>query len=293
MSNILVIVVTFNSLEWLDRCFGSLRASTVRADVLAVDNGSTDGTVQYLKEHFPEVFIHEAGKNLGFGAANNIGLKKVLDDGYDYAYLLNSDAWLCHDTLELLIGASVKDSRFGILSPVQMSADMKSPDRNFDKWYGMKKPVDIATGICEVPFVMAAHWLVTRQAVETVGGFSPTFKLYGEDDNYIDRLHYFGLLAGVVPTAVAVHDRADRTITKAYRMNLKTVAAIVKVSDPNHRFCSRFIKEIFELLGMSVKNLSFTPLLFIPELFRRRSELLLNRNDSVKCKAFLDPDRKE
>lgn len=287
MNSILVIVVTYNSLEWVDRCFGSLRESLTKADVIVIDNGSSDGTVQYLKEHFPEVTVHEAGENLGFGAANNIGLKKALESGYEYAYLLNSDAWLCPGTLGLLIDAARKDSRFGILSPVQMSADMKSPDCKFDRWYGKRKPEDAATGICEVPFVMAAHWLITRKAIEMTGGFSPSFKLYGEDDNYIDRLHYHGLLVGVVPAAKAVHDRSGRTETKARKMNLKTIAAIVKVSDPNHSFSWRFIREIFELAGMSVKNFSLTPLCFIPELFRRRSELRRNRNESVKSKAFL------
>lgn len=289
MNKILAIVVTYNSFKWIDRCFGSLRESLTQADVLVIDNGSTDGTVQYLKEHFPEVTIHEAGENLGFGAANNIGLKKVLDSGYDYAYLLNSDAWLMPDTLGLLVEAAQKDSRYGILSPMQMSADMNSLDSRFSKWFGRRKSEDAGTGICEIPFVMAAHWLLTRKAIDITGGFSPTFKLYGEDDNYIDRLHYSGLLTGIVPAAKAVHDRSGRKVTKEQKMKLKTIATIVKISDPNHNFHCRFIREIFELAGMSVKNLSVTPLLFIPELFRRRNELKSNREKSITGRAFLVP----
>ncbi len=287
MNNILVIVVTYNSLKWIDKCFGSLRESHIQADILAVDNGSTDGTVPYLKANYPEVEIHEAGENLGFGAANNIGLKRAFDAGFEYVYLLNSDAWILPDTLELLMKAAQKDSSYGILSPMQMSADMKAQDLRFAEWYDRRKSTDKDTGICEVPFVMAAHWLLSRKAIETVGGFSPTFKLYGEDDNYIDRLHYFGFKVGVVPLAAAVHDRSGRSITKSQRMRLKTIAAIVKVSDPDHNFKCRFLREILELLGMSVKNLSSAPLLFIPELFRRRAELSRNRKESRAGRAFL------
>lgn len=287
MNNILVIVVTYNSLKWIDKCFGSLRESHVQADILAVDNSSTDETVQYLKENFPEVEIYEATENMGFGAANNIGLKRALDAGFEYVYLLNSDAWILPDTLGLLMEAAQKDSGYGILSPMQMSADMKTQDLRFAKWYDRRKPKDKETGICEVPFIMAAHWLLSRKAIETVGGFSPTFKLYGEDDNYIDRLHYFGFRVGVVPLAAAVHDRSGRSITKSQRMRLKTIAAMVKVSNPNHNFKCSFLREIFELIGMSVKNFSLTPLLFIEELFRRRAELSRNRKESRAGKAFL------
>lgn len=288
MNSTLAIVVTYNSIKWADRCFSSLACSSVPLDVLVVDNGSTDGTIEYLKEHFPEFQIHETGNNLGFGAANNIGLKNALKSGYDYVYLMNSDAWIFPDTIGQLIEASQKDRKYGILSPMQMSADMLSLDSRFARWYGKRGDTDNISGICELPFVMAAHWLITREALEAVGGFSPSFRLYGEDDNYIDRLHFFGYAVGVLPSAKAVHDRAGRSSTKAQKMNLKTIATVVKVSDPNRRFGCRFIREIFELAGMAVKNFSFKPICFIPELLRRRKELQQNRLISTSETAFLN-----
>lgn len=57
----IVIIVSYNSMRWAERCYSSLRASSVPCDVLMIDNGSTDGTIEYVKSHFPEVQIIETG----------------------------------------------------------------------------------------------------------------------------------------------------------------------------------------------------------------------------------------
>ena len=326
MNRILVIVVTWNSARWLDRCLGSLRSSTVRVDALVVDNASTDGSADYIAQHFPEVELVRSEENMGFGAANNIGLKLALERGYDYVYLLNSDAWLLPDTLENMLagaegalseggrGDGAKGSRpFGILSPVQMDATLEAMDRRFEAKCGKalaaaeatvwtKKAENVHTpggddanvddnsqkrphsGRAVVParFVMAAHWLISREALETVGGFSPVFKLYGEDDNYIERLRYHGFRCGVVPGAMAVHDRAGRAETKERRMKLKCISAVVKLSNPCAPLLWKMIWEPLELIGMSVKNASAEPLKFLPGFLKRYPEIIRIRRKSKK-----------
>ncbi|HYC84126.1 MAG TPA: hypothetical protein VEB86_02845, partial [Chryseosolibacter sp.] len=59
-------------------------------------------------------------------------------------------------------------------------------------------------------FVNAAGWLLTRKCIETVGLFEPLFPLYGEDQNYTQRLRFHGLFLGIIPAARMVHDRAER-----------------------------------------------------------------------------------
>ena len=78
MRRILVIIVTYNAMKWADRCFGSLRDSRQPVDVFVVDNGSADGTAEHIRNHYPEVMLHCAGENNGFGKANNIGLEYAL-----------------------------------------------------------------------------------------------------------------------------------------------------------------------------------------------------------------------
>ena len=290
MARILVTIVTYNARPWIDKCLESLRTSSVPVDVLVVDNASPDGTADYIHDFYPDVELVENTSNSGFGAANNIGLRRTLERGYDFVYLLNQDAWIKKDTLEVLV-SNWKDG-YGILSPVQLNAKGKM-DKQFDKKCGKllkeaPKGLDGAKRVVEVPFVMAAHWLVSRKAVETVGGFSPAFSQYGEDDNYIDRLHHFGLKVGVVPDAKAVHDRDGRKTSRERRMRLKCVATVVKLSNPDHSPLARVFVEPLELLGMTVKNFSLIPVKYIPTLVRRYPELLRLRKASRKGSAFLD-----
>ena len=289
MPRILVVIVTYNALKWIKKGLKSVEKSTLPADVLLVDNGSTDGTLSLVRTDWPGTRIIETGQNLGFGAANNIGLRIALDEGYDFAYLMNQDAWLEKDTLEKLVAAHKPE--WGILSPIQLNAGGRR-DKRFQKKCG--KYIDAALRgyhndalVVEVPFVMAAHWLVSRKAIETVGGFSPAFSQYGEDDNWIDRLHFHGLVCGVVPAADAVHDRGGRRLPRKKKMQLKCISTIVKVSDPNRSWRRMRIREQLELVGMGFKNFSIIPWRFLSEFRKRLPELKSLRDASMQRGAFL------
>ena len=284
MAEILVIIVTYNGRQWTDRCLGSLRASEVPVDVVVVDNGSSDGSVEYIRSAFPEVKVICTGRNLGFGQANNIGFKMALDDGYEYVYLLNQDAWIEPDTIKKLKDAW--QPGFGILSPIQRDAD-GNPDANFRKKCGAFVENAAGSTVVEVPFVMAAHWLINRDTLLKVGGFSPVFHQYGEDDNYIDRLHYHGLKVGVVCSASAVHDRGSRSLDKDACMRLKCVAVVVRLSDPGRCLPLQMLLAPLELVGMSVKNLSLVPLRYIPRIISEYRGIFDCRHQSMQGKAFI------
>ena len=289
MAMVLAIVVTYNAMKWVRKCLGSLFGSRMRPDVLVVDNGSTDGTREYVREHFPEAELILSDGNPGFGAANNIGLRIALERRYDFVYLLNQDAWVEKDTIGALVAASRPE--YGVLSPLQTDASGR-----LDAQFARKCSRRLKSASCvapdprmvvDVPFVMAAHWLLSRKALVEVGGFSPAFRQYGEDDNYIDRLHWRGLQCGVVPAARAVHDRASRKTPKEKRMRLKCIAVVVRLSDPGRCFLWRRMTYPLELVGMSLKNFSLIPLRFIPELRTRIPELRRLRKESKKKRAFL------
>lgn len=289
MPKILVVIVTYNALKWVKKCLNSVEKSSLPADVLVIDNGSTDGTLPLIRTDFPRTRIIETGENVGFGAANNRGLRIAHDERYDFVYLLNQDAWLQKDTLEKLVAAYTPE--WGVLSPMQLNAGGRR-DKRFAKKCG--KYIDAALGgyhrdslVVEVPFVMAAHWLVSREAIATVGGFSPAFRQYGEDDNWIDRLHFHGLHCGVVPAASAVHDRGGRRLPRDRKMQLKCIAAVVKVSDPNRSWRWMRIREVLELVGMGIKNLSAVPWRYLSEFNGRLPELKELRDASMERGAFL------
>ena len=88
MKKVLVIVVTFNGMKWLDRCLGSVRSSETPADLYVVDNASADGSADFVEREYPEAVLVRNSENLGFTQANNVGFRYALENGYDFAYLL-------------------------------------------------------------------------------------------------------------------------------------------------------------------------------------------------------------
>ena len=78
-------------MKWLQNCLEAIKKSTYPVDTIVIDNGSTDSTVLFIKSNYPEVHLVESGKNLGFGQANNVGMRYALEQNADYVYLLNQD----------------------------------------------------------------------------------------------------------------------------------------------------------------------------------------------------------
>lgn len=215
MDKIHIIIVTYNAMPWLSKCL----ESTKPYDVVVVDNNSTDETVNFIKANYPEITLLPQSKNLGFGAANNIGISYALKQDADYVFLLNQDAYLGEDTIEKLIETHKKNDIYGILSPIHLNGKGDRLDQNFSYYLNynenpdfysdfiLNKPLPV---VYEVPFVNAAGWLISKKCMETVGGFDPVFYHYGEDDNYCQRVLFHDLKIGVVPHVFLKHDRENR-----------------------------------------------------------------------------------
>lgn len=218
-AKIYVIIVTWNGMKWLEKCLDALRQSSVPVETVVIDNGSTDGTQAFIKEQFPEVQLLEMEKNLGFGQANNEGMRVALKAGADYVYLLNQDAYVYPDMFEKLLavaGQEEQTGRFGVYSPLHINGNIHRMDSQF-KYY-LK---DVATNMVEdyalaeprrfyeVACVPAAGWLIPRSTLEKVGGFDPIFFHYGEDHQYAQRVGYHGMSFCLVPSAKMIHDRED------------------------------------------------------------------------------------
>lgn len=235
MAKLLTIIVTYNAMRWVDRCLGSVKSSSVPSDIFIVDNGSTDGTADYIAEHYPDAMLYRSRKNLMFGRGNNVGLKYALEKGYDYVYLLNQDAWVEPDTFEKMIAIQKQHPEYGVLSPMQMSADGKSYEAIFKHLIVDKLPDNyFECDVFEVKFAQASHWLLSRSCIESVGGFSPSFPHYGEDDNYCHRTLYHDFKIGIVPEAKAVHDAANKPLaTNTQKRYRHYITFLIFLSNPN------------------------------------------------------------
>ena len=82
---IYAIIVTYNAMQrgWIDRCMQSLQASTVLATPIIVDNGSTDGTREHIPATYSDIIWMPQDRNLGFGQANNVGIRYALEHNAD------------------------------------------------------------------------------------------------------------------------------------------------------------------------------------------------------------------
>ena len=270
---ILVIVVTYNGMKWLDRCLGSVRASELPADLYVWDNDSADGSADYVQNRFPEARLVRSAGNLGFAEANNRGMRHALDKGYDYVYLLNQDAWIEPSTLGILVAAHQAHPEFAVLSPLQMTDGFDGLDKQFGillkRWPVEPAMTEPAAAPVAVRRVMAAHWLVSREALEKVGLFSDLFPIYGNDDNWCDRARYHGCRIGIVPDARAVHDRAyreepkEKVIFRNYYMG-----SLVRLCDINRPLWERFLFVCLFTLVKAVKYGSILPFKHFRSLVR-------------------------
>lgn len=230
--------------DWITKCFTSLHKSTAPTTLVAIDNGSSDESINYIQKNYPEVILIESEENLGFGKANNIGIEYSLKKGADFIFLLNQDAWIEPNTLEKLVVELEKNPSYGIVSPLHLSGDGKNLDESFSKSIAPQYCANLQSDLklnhdvhklYEADFICAAAWLISKNCLQEVGGFNPTFFHYGEDDNFVQRLHFKGLKIGVLPTCKIYHDRQERSANKAFENSyyLDRNQYLLNVSNPN------------------------------------------------------------
>ena len=217
-SKVFVIIVTYKGRRWYDKCFESLRKSTMPVEIVAVDNTPGDEDAEYIHANHPDVHLIKTNENLGFGRANNLGMRYALDNGCDYIFLLNQDTWVESDSIEKLVAVAEQHPEYGIISPMHINVDknhlnflLDDGNRNYellsDLYFDRTKDSYIIT------YANAAAWLLPRKTLDDIGGFCPLIYHYGEDDDYINRVHYHGLQIGLVPAARIVHDSGVRVDT--------------------------------------------------------------------------------
>jgi GT2 family glycosyltransferase len=244
LKSVITIIVTYNGLRWIDGCLQSVKNSICPSRIHIIDNGSKDGTVELIRERYPDVELTVSPSNLGFGQANNIGMKKALEEKADYVFLLNQDAFVEPDTIGALIAQHEADPSLGIISPLHLNGNGDAMDVNFLGYFlrsavggwisstllEKERPVLVTTD-----FVNAAAWLITGDCLRKTGGFDPIFFHYGEDDNYAQRARYHHFGFGVHTKARIRHDRESRSGVLTFAQQLKKEWVMILVYACNIR----------------------------------------------------------
>lgn len=293
MTKILTIIITYNGMQWIDRCLNSVIQSSVHSDILVIDNGSTDNTVNHILANYTEIELIKTKINLGFGLANNIGLKRAVEKSYDYAYLLNQDAWIEKDTLKNLIAIQVQNPEYGILSPLQTDSSGNHLDKNFVLACTDDMLSDACCNVLKSVYptniVMAAHWLISQKCLLTTGGFSPVFPHYGEDNNYAQRARYHGFKIGIVTTTKGVHDRYDRKTPKSKVRYLRYIDGLIMLSNPEAH--GNFSKLTVMYLKSFLKQPSFDYIKYYIRTIKNRNMIRSCLNTSINKGAFIQQEQ--
>jgi N-acetylglucosaminyl-diphospho-decaprenol L-rhamnosyltransferase len=228
-------VVTYNALPWIEQCLGSLAGT----QTVVVDNGSTDGTVSFVRERFPEVELVES-ENRGLGAGWNEGIRRTTGR---YVLLVNSDAWLVGDALTRLQAFADRRPEAAIVAPRLLNQDgsLQRSVRGFPtlwrlatEYFFLRKiaprsPVlngFYAGGfdhdeVREAEFVMGACMLVRRSAADQVGLLDEDFFLFSEETDWCYRFRQAGWQVLFFPGAQCVHVGGASHGGRLYRENLR------------------------------------------------------------------------
>lgn len=237
-----VIIVTYNAACFVPDCLGSLSRmdrAGLDADVIVVDNGSTDGTVGMLKA-YPFAEVVETGKNLGFAGGNDLGIRMALERGATYVYLLN------HDT-EVAPGFLVEAVRMGETDPrigAAQSLILLSPDKDLVNTSGnaihflgfgycrdYRRPVRSLRfeGRREIAYASGAGVLLRADALRKAGAFDEELFLYHEDLDLGWRLRLAGYVNVLAPASVIWHKyEFSRSIAKYYYMERNRYIVLMK-----------------------------------------------------------------
>lgn len=250
-----VVVVTFNGAPWIRRVLDSVASSEYPCRAIVVDNASADETAAIIETEYPAVRLIRSQENLGFGRGNNLGVSCALDDGADYVFLLNQDAFLLPDTIGRLVDFMVEHPEFGVASPLHCSAEQQTLDpttqRAYFNQYAPQMFSDAVLGRLQPYYrlhgVNAAAWLVSRRCFQSVGGFDPLFFMYGEDDDLLDRIAFHQFLVAVVTGARIIHLRAKTPrATPGWFQSIRLrsdrirAAQLVWLKNPRHSILFKF-----------------------------------------------------
>ena len=199
-----LVVVSYRSERWLERCLASLYGGGWNGRCWLVDNDALDAPLrEALLARHPAVRYLPMDRNLGFGRANNVGIERALSAGADVVGLVNADTWFEAGWAEAMERALAAHPDVGLAAPLQLAYGSDEPAEWTRELLGIRTLDDprLRTPVLDTPWVEASALFVRRSVLESVGGFDPLFPFYYEDNDLCRRARLAGFRCAVVPSA--------------------------------------------------------------------------------------------
>jgi hypothetical protein len=250
-----IVVLSWNGRDDTIECLASLgRMRWERQTAIVVDNGSTDGTAEAVRERFPDALVIRSEENLGFAEGNNVGIRAALEADADYVLVLNNDTIVDERLVEALVEEAERRPDAGALCPLIRYVD--PPDRI---WYAGARfdPRAVHNGrhtgygerdagqyhaVREIGRATGAAMLVPRRVIEEVGYFDSSLFIQVEDVEWSLRMRAAGYRILFVPAGVLWHhvavasggERAPETAYYEMRNTLVVSTRHAPLSRPRH-----------------------------------------------------------
>ncbi|RLD05738.1 MAG: glycosyltransferase family 2 protein [Chloroflexi bacterium] len=299
-----IIIVTWNSKAYLPTCLGKLSMQVFKNfEVIIVDNGSVDGSVDGVKEKYPvlDIRIKKLDRNTGFAVANNIGAGMARGK---WLMLLNADAFPEADWLEKMVNDAEKYPNASFSSRQIQANNPEYLDGEGDRYRATgsaqrrkyNQPIYPAGEVEEVFSPCAAAALYPRQAFLDVGGFDEDYFSYYEDVDLGFRLRLYGLRAYYLPQSVVYHIgsastgkysefsvyHAHRNLVWTYFKNMPSV--LVWVYFPLHLLLNLYFSSACYSTGQCriIWKAKKDALLGMGKILEKRKKIQANRRASLK-----------
>ena len=195
-----IIILTLNNRDILEECIDSVKKFTkdISYEIIVSDNGSVDGTRQFIRTKHPEIALIENEKNFGFSVANNKGLKAAKGR---YSMLLNDDTYLKEDAFSKIVRFMDNEPDVGICGPKLLNIDgsvqRQGSILSSIKW-NSTKPI-------EVDFVLGACMFIRMSAINKVGLLDENLFFYNDDLDLCKRAIKAGFKVVYYPSAEVFH----------------------------------------------------------------------------------------